>query len=345
MTTTAAWEANADAATIAAWLKEQKSVAVLTHGKPDGDAVGSTMAAVRALHRVGVDAMPWYSEPVPRWLPDLAGGTPFKLVEHDGLPSADAALVLDTGSWNQLEAVRPWLEGKSSKAALIDHHLRGDGDAADMRLIDTSAAAACQLAADLAACLLDCAKTELPQDIAEACYLGTATDTGWFKHSNVSPRVLRDAADLLQAGVDHSRLFQLTEQRDRPARLALMGRSLSSLTFHAEGAVAIQSLTEQDFEDTGASPGDSGGFVDQPMTVDAVRVSAVLTEIRAKDGSVLTKISMRSKEGPRAVDVNQVAGTLGGGGHARASGARVAGDVAEVLPRLLQELSTAMGMS
>jgi phosphoesterase RecJ-like protein len=247
--------------------------------------------------------------------------------------------VVDTGSWSQLDRLADYVRSFEGDVIVIDHHLQGDADVGAMRLVDTTAAAACQPVAGLCAALLHLpSPAALDPAIAEPLYLGLATDTGWFRHSNVSPAVFRLAADLVQAGVKHEQLFQTIEQRDRAARLGLMARALSSLEFALDGAAAIMTLTQADFEATGAAPQDVGGIVDLPRSVESVMVSALLTEQRSHEGP-LTKISMRSKGGPHMIDVNVVTRSLGGGGHAQAAGARVSLTVADARAALIKAMT------
>jgi phosphoesterase RecJ-like protein len=118
-------------------------------------------------------------------------------------------VIVDTGSWSQLHDYRPWIDAQHDKTALIDHHLSGNAEVSPRRLIDTGAAAACEIVAGLCVPLLGPGfARDLPREVAEPLYLGLATDTGWFRHSNVTPAVMRLAADLLEAGVDHERLIE-----------------------------------------------------------------------------------------------------------------------------------------
>jgi phosphoesterase RecJ-like protein len=354
-----AWASSTTVDEVARWLAGKRSVVVITHHKPDGDALGSTVAVARALNiaaggsaagfsGVASRAEVWYGGPMPGWWRAVARDTKARLIdEHNPPPSShepDAVVVLDTGAWSQLNDYRPWLDRQHDRCVLIDHHLNGDAGVAPRRVIDTSAAAACQIAASLCVKLLRAeSPAALPVDIAEPLYLGLATDTGWFRHSNVNPGVLRLAADLLETGVAHERLYEMTEQRERPSRLRLLSRALSTLEMHDDG-VAVVRLTQSDFEQTGASPGDSGGFLDIIKTVESVRVGVLLTELRGGADGLVTKVSMRSKGGAEMVDVNKVSQKLGGGGHAQAAGARLVGvGLAEANARVLEALRSGEG--
>lgn len=331
------WITNATLEEIAQGLRPCRRVVVLTHLKPDGDAVGSSLSLVRALNQPGpwvprARAQAWYAGPTPPWLADVAGDTPHTVISAGGLPDlegVDAVVVVDTGSWSQLEPFREWLTPRREQTFLIDHHVQGDGEVARRRHIDTAAAAACQPAAELCRILLEKPSlAALPRDVAHLLYLGLATDTGWFRHSNVTHRVMETAGSLLDAGADNVALYQVVEQRESPSRLRLLSRALASLELHEQGRLAIMSLTRRDFAEAGAQAGESGGFVDFGQSITGVQVTALLTE--ASPGEYgpgigpVTKISLRSKPTHPAVDVNAVTRTLGGGGHVRAAGARPA---------------------
>ncbi|GIK18047.1 MAG: hypothetical protein DYG93_03650 [Leptolyngbya sp. PLA2] len=342
------WAANTDAAGAARWLADKTFVVVTTHTKPDGDAVGSTLALARVLRSRGVRTEVWYLGALPPWLAEIALDTPIRSIERDGL-SADAdpdgVVLLDTGSWSQLDGLLQWLAARTDRTLVIDHHLHGDGDIAALRLLDTESAAACQPVAQVCCDLLGLpSPSRLPAGVATPLYLGLATDTGWFRYSNVRPPVMRLAADLIEAGADHTELFRVVEQQDEPGRFRLLATALSSLEFHADERIALMSLRMEDFHHAKADATDSGGFADKVLAVRTVVVAAVLTEV--SDGSQgkppLTKISLRSKDGPGALDVNEIARSLGGGGHARAAGARVTAPLAETRTRLLEALTQAL---
>lgn len=349
-TALADWTTNTSVAELAAWLGGGERFAILTHSKPDGDAVGSTIALVRTLRmlteRRGGDpsmAKAYYAGAIPHWIDDVAFDD-----EHDVASVAtlealdpDRVVICDTGAWNQVREVAGFLEERADRIAIVDHHLGGDGEIGERRLIETSAAAVCQTVARLCARLLASSPESLPGEIAEALYLGIATDTGWFRHSNVSPSVMRDAGALLEAGVDHARLYQRIEQRDPAGRILLMGRVLSKMELLHGERVALLRVKLDDVHDVGLEPGHTSGLGDQAMNIATVRVAVTLTE--TGETPPITKVSMRSKEGPGAVDVAAVAKTVGGGGHARAAGARAPGEMEEVAAELVRAIGEALG--
>jgi bifunctional oligoribonuclease and PAP phosphatase NrnA len=348
-----AWQSTTTLPELAAWVASRKRVVILTHVKPDGDAVGSSLAVARAINlatRTGVEhippaATPWYWGPLPDWFAEIVSPTQHRAIDEanraddDPREEPDGVLILDTGSWTQLHEVREWLLKRTQIAAVLDHHRQGDPDVAPRRLIIPEAAAACEPAAELCRLLLSLQSvSELPPEVASPLYMGLATDTGWFRHSNVTPSAMRLAAALLDAGADHAGLYECLEQRDRVSRLRLMGRALASLELHQNNTVALMTLRQQDFHDSHATPNDSGGFADLALKAATVQVAAVITEAWVNTAGNITKISLRSKEGPRAVDVNEVARKLGGGGHIRASGAKLSVGLAEARQKVLEAL-------
>lgn len=331
-----AWSTNTDLAQVVDKLRTARRVVLLTHSKPDGDAAGSTLALARTLTHIGVPATPWYVGPAPRWLAEFAGATPITLLDPAARPliapdlDADVIVILDTGSWSQLLELRAWLQPRVGQAVVIDHHLHGDPDVAAMKFLGKGEAATTQVLTPVCCGLMGCTADRLPVDVAEALYLGLATDTQWFRLSNVSSRTLRLAGDLLDAGVVHTRLYELIEQRDAASRWKLLGRALSTLELHHNGAVALMRLTLRDFAECGADRNDTSGFADMVQSIASVQVSVVITEGESSPGEPLvSKISMRSRPGPNAVDVNKATMALGGGGHARAAGAKMVGSSME----------------
>lgn len=346
MTTHIPYTTNATLGEIAERLKGATSVALFTHSKPDGDAVGSTLSVARSLVRLGIRAAPIYLPPWPSRMDAIVGSTPIVHEKHGvweqpWLKEVDAAAVLDTGSWGQLADARPWLEPRAAMTVLVDHHAHGDGEIASMRHINSASASACELAAELCRLLLG-VKTykELPVEIAEPIYLGISTDTGWFRYSNMKPATLRLAADLIECGVDHNRLYRQVEQADTPHRLQLIKRALDSLELLDNDRAAIMTITRADVAACHATQDEVGGLTDLPQTIGTVRVIAVLTEVEP----TLTKVSLRSKAanpGQREIDVNTMLNPLGGGGHFHAAGAKIKLPLAETrakIARLIAEV-------
>jgi phosphoesterase RecJ-like protein len=341
---------NSTLETIARDLRSAQRVLILTHAKPDGDAVGSTLAVARALNTIKPGCtMCWYFGPNPMWLRDISGPTAVQLFEPPtqapSMADFDRILVTDTTSLKQVEPMVVALRDARDRVSVVDHHVQGDEAVAAQRYVDVSAAAVCQPVAKLCSLILGCEIAKLPPQVAEACYLGLATDTGWFRHSNVNRSVMALAGELLDAGANHVRLYTTIEQRETPGRLRLIGKALATIDLRLQDRLAFLHLTLDDMRAAGAMPGETGGLTDFTQTLATTVVSALITEVpsehRTGDTSrPLVKISLRSKSEPVGVDVNRVAQSMGGGGHVRAAGAKLHGtidDAKREIERLVSE--------
>ncbi len=337
------WQPSGSIADVAERLASARAVAVVPHAKPDGDAIGATLALARTLDRLGIAATAIYAPPWPRRFDVLVGSTPVHHLDPDApdlapIERADLVAVLDTGTWSQLGGAAPALRGAAARTLVVDHHHHGDPELAELRCVETDAPAAAAIVARLCVRLLDFdGPARLPAEIAAPLYVGLATDTGWFRHPSVAPPVLRLAADLLEAGADHNALYRMVELNDPPERLLLMQRALGSLRFLAGGRAVLMVLRRADFEAAGATPGDTGGLVDLPRSVASVEVSALLYE--PEPGRA--KLSLRSKASGHPVDVNALAQSLGGGGHVHAAGVTLERPLDDALPDVVAAIETA----
>ena len=305
-------------------LSRSRRVLVTTHVRPDGDALGTAAAMVLAMRRAGVASEVLLLSHLPRKYSfifhengiesrDVEAGWP----QHFPFESFDALLVVDTGTWSQLPGVRERIGGWGAPKLVLDHHLTQQ-DWADVKLVDTKAAAAGEIAADL----LDAWKVPLDKPIASALFLAIASDTGWFQFSNTRSQTLRLAARLMEAGVETDRMYQALYQNERAERVALHTRGQQSLELLEGGRLAVITLRKKDFEDTRASVLDTESLINVPLQIRTVDVSMLVVEPTDPSGAAPVRVSLRSKG---AVDVARFAETLGGGGHARASGLKLDG--------------------
>ncbi|MEM8781423.1 MAG: DHH family phosphoesterase [Planctomycetota bacterium] len=344
---------------------------VLTHAKPDGDALGSVLALVTTLRGLGRPCRGLLVPPIPDALRNLDGADTldvFEPADPSGVEAAiDAALdpeptqivIVDTGAYSQLGPLRAVVEPRLHQTLIIDHHLSGDVPA-PRRLIDGTAAATCEIVAELIELMVEprvppgrrqtdtAGYKPLPPVTRDALFVGIASDTGWFRFSNTSPATHELAARLLRMGTDAAGLYQRLEQAERPEKLNLLCRAVSNLHLLPEHHAAVMVLRASDFEQTGARPDETERLVDIPQIVDDVQVVVLVTEHEVADANggkhPQTKMSFRSKPAPldagtdRAVNVARLAAKFGGGGHARAAGAKVDRPIDDVVPDVLAAL-------
>ena len=298
-------------------LRAAKRVWITTHIRPDGDALGTTAAMAIGLRRLGVDARCHVLSPIPEKYAFLYEGVEQASVED--LATADAFLVCDTGTWSQLPGLEPAVTAFAGRKLVLDHHLTQQ-DWANRKLVDTTAGAA----AEVAFAVLKAMDVAIDKPIAERLYAATATDTGWFAYSNTSPRTLRIAADCVEAGADPDALFGRLYRSEREQKLRLAARGLASLELLCDGRLAVMSLAKEDYDASGAAVTDSEDLINEPMKIATVEASLLIGENPHADAVAerAVKVSLRSKGG---VDCARLLEPFGGGGHARAAGARVDG--------------------
>jgi len=316
---------------------EVQRVLLTGHAKPDGDALGAGIALGRALESIGKQVERRFIPPIPGNLRFLAEQVAITLHEGkaaEAIDEPDVVVVMDTSAWSQLENLHEWLAARHAKTIVIDHHLHGD-DVGAMTYVDSRAAAVCEPVATL----IDALGVAWDELIGEALYLGIASDTGWFRFSNTRSQTHELAARLHRTGVDHGRIYAESEQSDRPEKLALLARALQSLRLVADGRGAVMVLRRRDFEQTGARDDETERFVDIPQLVGQIRAVALVVEQNGR-----TRVSLRSKpEDAQAIDVNTLASALGGGGHARAAGAKLDEPVDAVVEKVVVALERACG--
>ena len=327
-------------------LRAAGSILVTTHDKPDGDAIGSTLALVRALRLLGRRAEAWFAGPFdPSLSALLAGERPGRAPEAMPQEDFDLVAVVDTGSWSQLEHLGPWLRARVDRCIGIDHHRSGDTGFVD-RIVDTASASCTQALVPVLEALgvpFDRPGSGGEGSIAEALFAGLATDTGWFRFSGADAAVFHLASRLLGAGVEKDRLYRQLEETARPQRMGLLARAMGGMRWLAGGRAALMTLSPEDFSHASGSAEDLAGVVNAPMAVGSVEVSVLLSQ--SEPGPVI-KVSLRSKPPLRAggpfVDVNRLAGQFGGGGHVHAAGARFRGSMSEAAAAMASAIERAI---
>jgi len=318
------------------WLETRQRLLLLSHQRPDGDALGALAAMAVALARRGATPQVALFDPYPpryALLEDCAAWRDWDRHGEELRRFCDGVVIVDTCAHSQLEPAREWLD-RAPPTLVIDHHATHDGIAGrpgDLRLIDTGAAAVCVLVAEWVPAFGAAVDAEL----ATPLFVGLATDTGWFRFSNTDARAMRIAAALLDVGVQADAVHRALYQQDHPAKLRLISRMLATLELHGGGRIASMTLREADFRAAGADRTMTEDLVNEAGRLGGVEVLLLCTE----DPGGVVRVNLRSKQ---YVDVAALARSFGGGGHPRAAGARVRGGFAEVQSRVLAAATAAL---
>lgn len=307
-----------------------RPVAIVGHARPDGDCIGSQVALARVLSALGHDVICVNADPVPRRLQFLVQGMRFfRTDEVLALGGERAAVFVDCADHarggERLKAFFPRPVG------VIDHHLSNAGYA-EANLIDTDAAASCEILAGL---LFD-AGLPIDAQTAQALYAGILTDTGQFRFNATSRRCFQLAADLVACGAQPAVAGYELYERETAGKLQLLQRFLASLQMECKGRVCIGQLPAGVFAETGSTVEDTEGLVDYARCIEGVEIG-VLIEARP-DGVV--KASLRAKNPVYRMDV--VAAQFNGGGHACAAGLNLKMDAGEFYTRLVGVLAERM---
>ena len=300
---------------LADWLSERRSLLLITHERPDGDAIGSLFGLSAALEAGGHRCFCFLSEGVPsRYLPLLPPGAVAATTPLRDFATLDGVICLDVA--NEGRADLPdgvTVDGLTCPVANIDHHADNTGFG-DIVWVDERCAATAQM---LTAFLRE-KGYDIPAPAAECLLIGLIMDTGGFRFQNTGPDVLRDAAFLLESGADlHGAMDALFFRR--PYRHKLFeGELMRDATFACDGRLLYAVLDPVLMAESGLSGGDSEGLIDALRAVDGVDIACLL---QPEEGAV--RFSLRSRS--PAWSVRRIAAALGGGGHVLAAGARTEG--------------------
>ncbi|HEU5263359.1 MAG TPA: bifunctional oligoribonuclease/PAP phosphatase NrnA [Gaiellaceae bacterium] len=326
----------ADMDAVVTALRDHDRFLVTSHEAPDGDALGSVLATELALRQLGKDAVMFLGGQAP-----LPGEFRFLELEKLGLlrtrpaDSAERVLVaVDCASAGRVGA-EPGLVDASPFTINIDHH-HDNPRFGNVNLIVAEASSTGEVLADVFREL----GVDVTPEIAEALYIALVTDTGRFQYANTTPKALRLAADLVEAGADVHRVFQGVYENVQFAKLKLLARALDRARVLEGGEIVVSHLLRDDFEAVGASEPYSEGIIDFLRSAEGALVSALIRE-PPRDGAPARKVSLRSSVDE--VDVSAIARKSGGGGHREAAGFSSDLSVDEITDFIVREVVAQVG--
>jgi phosphoesterase RecJ-like protein len=298
----------ADLEAVVQGIRDHDDFVISVHENPDGDALGSMLALHLSLQQLGKKSSMFLSgsTSVPfeyrfMALDDLVRGEP------EGL-TGKPLIALDAANESRL-ASDSLLAG-APYVIVIDHH-HDNSRFGNVNLVIAEASSTSEVLHDV----LELLGVRLTPEISEALYIAIVTDTGRFQYANTSPRTLRLAAELLEAGADAHRIFQHVYETIQLSKLKLLARALEHVEVYEGGRLVISYLTRKDFEETSAASGASEGVIDSLRAVAGVEMSCLIQESPERRGR---RVSLRSSRD--RLDVSEIARAGGGGGHREAAG-------------------------
>jgi phosphoesterase RecJ-like protein len=321
-----------DVKAVADALREHDRFLLVTHENPDGDALGSILAAKLVLDALGKNSV-MFLEPKSEPPSEYAFmGLEGLLRELPGDATDRVLVALDCASAKRT-GIPPAVLERFRIVLDIDHH-HDNTRFGTVNLIVPDASSTGEIVRDVASEL----GVELTPEIAEALYIALVTDTGRFQYTNTTPRALRLAAELVEAGVDAHRIFQGIYESVELAKLKLLARALDRAAIYEGGRLVVSHLLRSDFVELGVGDEYAEGIIDYLRAVDGTDMAALIRE-PPEPPDARRRISLRSSSDE--LDVSAIARQAGGGGHPQAAGFSSAGSIEEITEYIRAEFAKA----
>ncbi len=304
-------------------LRSHHSFILLSHVRPDGDAIGSQLALGFSLMAMGKSVRLVNEDGLPENLAFLPGSDRIESPPAEPL-DVEVAIALDTATKPRLGDAALHAASKARIWLNIDHHV-SNPKYGDLNLIDSTSPATGQILYDLITKL----DLPMPAETRDSIYVAVSTDTGSFQYPSTTAKTYEMAADLTRRGLNVGEINSKTYDDHPYRRLELMRALLNTLERSPDGVLAHWELLDQTRIDLALRPEDSEGLIDVIRAIRGVQLAVFFEEL--PDGKI--RVSMRSKD--RQLDVCMIALEFGGGGHALAAGIRMPGPLSEAKVRVL----------
>lgn len=303
-------------------IKKADRIVILTHETPDGDAIGSSLGLKIALEKLGknIDLIMTSFARTFEFLPKVE-----EIKSDSEIKEYDLAISLDCASLKRLDN-KEYFE-KAKKTIVIDHH-GSNNMYGDINYVNPVAPAC----SEILLAILSYYEIDIDEEIGTCLMTGIITDTGGFQYQSTNADTFEYAAEMLRKGVDIADICKRTLQTKTKANFELQKRVMDRMELLENGKVAFSYINKKDMEEVSAEEGDHEGLVNIGRNIEGVEVSIF---IRQNDEENAYKASLRSGS---YVNVSDVCLMFGGGGHPRAAGALIQGDVKLVKEKLLKEI-------
>jgi phosphoesterase RecJ-like protein len=322
-----------DLHTVADAIRANDRFVVAAHENPDGDAVGSMLATALSLQTLGKDVVMYLSGTAAT--PGEYGFLDLSELRRE-LPadlSERVLIAVDCANERRIGPESTPVEG-AKLVINIDHH-HDNSSFGDVNLIVPEASSTSEIVRDVLAEL----DVPLTPEIAAALYVGLVTDTGRFQYTNTTPKSLRLAAELVEAGADVHGIFRHVYETVQFAKLKLLARALERAQLFEGGRLVVSYLLKDDFGDVGAEEPYSEGIIDYLRAVEGSEMVALIREPPRNEGPA-RRISLRSSHDE--VDVSAIARASGGGGHRQAAGFSSERSIGEIIDFIRREFVMAV---
>ena len=306
-------------------IRARQRFVISSHSRPDGDSIGSQLAAAYALRALGKQVTVVNADPAPPPLMQFPGVPEIRIADRaDG--EFDAAIIMECG-----DLARTGVAGLERFFVInIDHH-PGNSAYGQANWFDASAAACGEMVFDLVREL----NVPLTRDIATHIYLAILTDTGSFHYSTLSPRTFDICRETLEAGVDPVLVARNVYDSNNIGRLKLFGALLNAMQIDPTARIAIMYFDHEMARRTGGTYEDTEGIINLPLTVKEIQAVVFFKQAEGDE----YRVSMRSKGD---IDIGAVAKEFGGGGHKNAAGCTVTGPIDALQKTFIEKIEEAI---
>ncbi len=318
-------------------LEDMDNIAISGHIRPDGDCVGSCLGlCTYILDNYPDKTVDVYLDPIPEEFLFLKNSDRVIQENTDNI-KYDLCIALDSSDLDRLNRASD-IFANADHTLCIDHHITNAGYG-DTSIVCPESSSASELLYQLIKQEKLFGKGTISKDCAEALYLGIVHDTGVFKHSNTSRISMNSAGELLEYGINTEKIINDTFFKKTYIQNQILGKALLESMLILDGKMLFSVIYQKDLKFFNATKNDTNGVIDQLRVTEGIHVAMLLTE--NEDGTF--KVSMRSDD---KVDVSAIAQEFGGGGHVRAAGCSLEGDMRDVVMNIalrvehqLEELS------
>ena len=308
-------------------LKNAKTIVILTHESPDGDAISSSLSVMHALAQFGKNA----DVVIPEHAKDfdfLPGAD--QILNNGKEEQYDLAISVDCTDLKRLAGGKEYFE-TAKKTVEIDHH-SVNAMFADYNYVDPVSPSCCQVLIGM----FEYYGVEITKEIANCILTGMITDTGGFQWGGVTPETFEFAAELIRKGAKIKEICRKALRNKTKAHCKLERLVYDRLEFYENDKIAISYITIEDNQNTGAKLGDEEGLTEMLRDIEGVEVAVLLKEKEGKNGY---KASLRSHE---TINVSEICLLLGGGGHPGAAGCFIPGTLEQAKAKILDAIKHAI---
>lgn len=304
-------------------LKGVNTVAISGHIRPDGDCVGSTLAVYNYITtyfpQIQVEL---FLEAIPDVFHFLKNADK---IQHDyeSDKEFDLFIVLDCGDEGRLGPFAKYFD-LAKHTLCIDHHVSNQAFAEDNYIIP-DASSTCELVFNMME------NDKITKDIAECLYTGMVHDTGVFQYSCTSAQTMNNAGILMEKGIDYPKIVTDTFYLKTYDQNRILGYALLNSKLYLDGKVILTYLTKENLDEFHCTPKELDGIVNQLRVTKGTEVAVFLYEV--EDGSYKASFRVTGD-----VNVAEIAEHFGGGGHVKAAGCNIFGDIEIVISRVLEEI-------